>query len=101
MWKWRRRSDEDFVEEIRANIAIDTDRFIAEGMSPEEARRAALRAFGNVTRAQERAAIARRVGPRPSRFSPAWSTLHVFVASMRAPYWSTSFAHLDRSCRPR
>jgi len=54
VWKWRRRSDEDFVEEIRANIAIDTDRFIAEGMSPEEARRAALRAFGNVTRAQER-----------------------------------------------
>ena len=54
MWRWRRRTDEDFSEEIQANIALDIDRFMAEGMSPEEARRAALRAFGNVTRAQER-----------------------------------------------
>ena len=54
MWRWRRRTDEDFAEEIRANIAIDTDRLIAEGMSPEKARAAALRAFGNVTRTQER-----------------------------------------------
>jgi putative ABC transport system permease protein len=54
MWRWRKRTDEDFCEEIRANIALDTDRLIAEGMSPEDARAAALRAFGNVTRAQER-----------------------------------------------
>jgi predicted permease len=54
MWRWRRRTDEDFNEEIRENIAIDTDRFVAEGMSHKEAHDAALRAFGNVTRAQER-----------------------------------------------
>jgi macrolide transport system ATP-binding/permease protein len=54
MWRWRRRTDEDFNAEIQANIALDIDRFIAEGMSPEEARLAALRAFGNVTRARER-----------------------------------------------
>jgi putative ABC transport system permease protein len=54
MWSWRKRSDEDFAEEIRANIALETDRLIAAGMSPEEARSAAVRAFGNVTRAQER-----------------------------------------------
>ena len=54
MWGWRKRSDKDFSEEIKSNIALDTDRFIAEGMSPDEARAAALRAFGNVTRAQER-----------------------------------------------
>ena len=54
MWRWRRRTDEDFNEEIRANIAIDTDRFVAEGMSHKKAHDAALRAFGNVTRAQER-----------------------------------------------
>lgn len=54
MWRWRSRPDDDFSEEIEANIALDTDRFIAEGMSAEEASRAALRAFGNVTRAQER-----------------------------------------------
>lgn len=54
MWRWRSRTDDDFSEEIHANIALNTDRFIADGMSPEEATRAALRAFGNVTRAQER-----------------------------------------------
>jgi putative ABC transport system permease protein len=53
MWS-RRRSDEDFAEEIRANIALETDRLIAEGMSSDEARSAARHAFGNVTRAQER-----------------------------------------------
>ena len=54
MWRWRRRSDKDFSEEIKSNIALDTDRFIAEGMSPDEARAAAHRAFGSVTRAHER-----------------------------------------------
>src|SRR5713226_72306 len=60
MWWWRRRTDEDFSEEIRANMALDEDRFVAEGMSPEEARAAALRSFGNVTRAQERFYESRR-----------------------------------------
>jgi predicted permease len=62
MWRWRRRSDKDFSEEIKANIAIDTDRFIDEGLSPEEARAAAHRAFGNVTRAQELFYESRRAG---------------------------------------
>jgi hypothetical protein len=53
MWRWRRRTDEDFTEEIRANIAIEIDRLLAEGMSREDARTAALRAFGNVARARE------------------------------------------------
>ena len=61
MWRWRRRTDEDFSEEIRANIALEIDRFVAEGMSPENARAAALRAFGSVTRAQERFYESRRV----------------------------------------
>src|ERR1700680_4604918 len=61
MWRWRTRTDEDFNEEIRSNIAIDTDRFIAEGMSRKEANEAALRAFGNVTAAQERFYESRRV----------------------------------------
>jgi putative ABC transport system permease protein len=60
MWGWLRRSEQDFSEEIRANMALDEDRFIAEGMSPDEARSAALRAFGNVTRAQERFYESRR-----------------------------------------
>jgi len=61
MWRWRRRSDEDFAEEIRANIDIDVDRLVAQGRDPAEARAAALRAFGNVTHAQERFYESRRV----------------------------------------
>ena len=51
---WRRRSDEDFAAEIAANLTIEEDRLKAEGLSDEEARTAARRAFGNVTRARER-----------------------------------------------
>jgi hypothetical protein len=54
MWRWRRRADEDVNAEIQANIALDIDRFIADGMGPEEASLAALRTIGNVTRAQAR-----------------------------------------------
>ena len=61
MWRWRRRSDEDFAEEIRANLLLETDRLRGEGMGQEEARRAALRSFGNVTRAHERFSEAGRM----------------------------------------
>ena len=61
MPRWRRRSDEDFAEEIRTNIAIDADQLAADGMSPDEARAAAHRAFGNVAHAQERFYESRRI----------------------------------------
>ena len=56
-----RRSDDDFRREIEAHIAIETDRLIAEGSSPADARRAAARRFGNVTSTQERFYESRRV----------------------------------------
>ncbi len=46
------RSDEDFADEIDAHLALETDRLIADGMSPEQARAAARRAFGRPTRAR-------------------------------------------------
>jgi len=52
MW-WIRRRDEDFHQEIDAHIALETDRLIAEGIDPEEARSVARRTFGNITRSQE------------------------------------------------
>ena len=61
MWSWRKRRDEDFNEEIAANIALETDRLTAGGLKPEVARREALRSVGNVTRAQERFYESRRV----------------------------------------
>jgi putative ABC transport system permease protein len=50
----RKRSDEDFGREVRAHIEIETERLIAEGLTPDAARIAARRRFGNVTLARER-----------------------------------------------
>jgi len=47
------RSESDFSEEIQAHIAMETDRLVGEGMNPVEARAAARRKFGNVTRTEE------------------------------------------------
>lgn len=61
MWPFKRRTDDDFRREIEAHIALETDRLVAEGLSPDDARHAAARTFGNVTAAQERFYESRRV----------------------------------------
>ncbi len=50
----RKRKQDDFNAEVEAHIALETARLKEQGMSEEDARAAARRAFGNVTRAQER-----------------------------------------------
>ena len=50
----RRRSEDDFRREVAAHIDLETERLIADGMAPEDARVAARRRFGNVTAARER-----------------------------------------------
>ncbi len=52
--RFRMRSDQDFADEIGAHLDLETDRLIATGMAPAEARAAALRAFGNRTAVRER-----------------------------------------------
>ena len=52
LWRWRRQESE-LDEEIRFHLARETEERIAAGMSPEEARRAARRDFGNVTLTRE------------------------------------------------
>ena len=56
-----RRSDDDFAREIDAHLALETERLIADGVRPDEARARARRAFGNVTTVQERFYEARRI----------------------------------------
>jgi predicted permease len=51
--KRRERMLEDLEQDIRAHIEMETQDNIARGMPPEEARYAAVRKFGNVTRVQE------------------------------------------------
>jgi predicted permease len=49
----RKRMLNDLEQDIRDHIEVETQDNIARGMSPEEARYAALRKFGNVTRVKE------------------------------------------------
>ncbi|HET7841742.1 MAG TPA: ABC transporter permease [Terriglobia bacterium] len=51
---WRRRKQGDFHAEVEAHLALEIERLKEQGMSEEEARSTARRAFGNVTKAQER-----------------------------------------------
>lgn len=52
---WRHgRAQEDFSEEIRAHLEMETDRLRGEGLSEAEASAQARREFGNVTRVEER-----------------------------------------------
>src|SRR6185295_17175955 len=50
----RRRSDDDFAREIQAHLELEAERLAADGLPADEARAAARRRFGNVTRACER-----------------------------------------------
>jgi hypothetical protein len=45
---WRKRSTQDFAEEIKAHLELEADDLKQEGLSEDEARWQARRAFGNV-----------------------------------------------------
>ena len=49
-----KRKQDDFNAEVEAHLQLEIDRLQEEGVSADEARAAALRAFGNVTLVQER-----------------------------------------------
>jgi predicted permease len=51
---WRRRSDEDFSDEVQAHLELEAERLITDGTSPEAARSAAKKSFGNVLAVKER-----------------------------------------------
>jgi predicted permease len=77
-WLTRRRLDldeQDFQDEIRAHLAIAEKERVADGVDHEDARYAALKDFGNVTRTTE---AARRV------WMPAWlEAAHDFTSDVR------------------
>ncbi len=50
----RKRSAEDFAEEIKTHLALEADELRSSGLSEDEARRRARSEFGNVCAAQER-----------------------------------------------
>jgi predicted permease len=57
----RRRSTDDFAEEIQSHLALEADELRQEGLSDDEARRRARVEFGNVRAAQERFYLKDRV----------------------------------------
>ncbi len=50
----RKRSTEDFAEEIKSHLALEADELRREGLNEDEARSKARREFGNVQAAKER-----------------------------------------------
>jgi putative ABC transport system permease protein len=50
----QRRLDQDSDEEFQAHLAMLADRFVRQGMTPEEAHHAAKRQFGGITQMSER-----------------------------------------------
>ncbi|HEX8926025.1 MAG TPA: ABC transporter permease, partial [Terriglobales bacterium] len=57
----RKRSAEDFAEEVRAHIELEADELQADGLSSEEARRRAHVEFGGIQGAKERFYLRSRV----------------------------------------
>ncbi|MGA7316329.1 MAG: ABC transporter permease [Silvibacterium sp.] len=57
----RKRSTEDFAEEIKAHLELEADDLKREGVSEEEARRTARVEFGSVSAAKERFYLRKRV----------------------------------------
>src|SRR5438874_955482 len=88
IWKWlsRKQEEDDLCEELRAHLAIETQRRLEAGESLQEATQAARRAFGATVRIQEdvreswgwagaeRFAEDLRRGLRMLRKTPVWTT---------------------------
>jgi putative ABC transport system permease protein len=51
---WWKKRGEPLKDEVQTHIDFETQENIEDGMPPEEARRAAMRKFGNVLLARER-----------------------------------------------
>ena len=51
---WGKRKTSDFRDEIESHLLLETERLREQGLSEDDARAAARRAFGNMTQAQER-----------------------------------------------
>jgi macrolide transport system ATP-binding/permease protein len=103
----RRRMLQQLDDEIREHIETETQDNIARGMSPEEARYAAMRKFGNVTRVKEETREVWsfvwleqllqdiRFGLRMLRKSPGFASAATLVLTLGVCASTSIFAFVD------
>jgi len=63
-WLWKPRIEDEVDDELAFHLEMRTREYVAQGMAPEDARRAALARFGDMARAN---AICRTIGVRRDR----------------------------------
>ncbi|HWA09648.1 MAG TPA: ABC transporter permease [Opitutaceae bacterium] len=90
----RRQLDAEMAEELRAHVEEQTERNLAAGMTPDEARYAARRQFGGVERIKEQVREQRglpwlenvlrdvRLGARMLRRNPGFATVAVLTLAL-------------------
>src|SRR5262245_15285625 len=71
IWRWRQAREQEIDEELRFHIDLQIELNLAAGMTPEDARAAALRQFGNVALFKE--------GYRETRMSKLECTLETLL----------------------
>ncbi len=107
---FRRRSIEsEMNEELRGHLDALTERNLAAGLSPEDARNAALRAFGGVAQIEERARDERRsawgeqvwqdlrYAARALRRTPGFTAISIVILALGIGANTAVFTFIDRA----